>query len=570
MFFIRKHETSQAPPQLSTTGLAGGCAISLQLARLSLVACCLHASTGQAQSKPVDSPAAVQFHRAVKLAEQGNQAEALVLTNSLLQEHPSFEPALKLQGVLLEQTGHDNEAAVSYEKALKLAPNDPDLLFNVGVHALVTGDRDRAILLLQHHLRLLPSDGDGYFYLAQAYHLKGKDDLALKAISQCVKLEPDNAAAAQKYGELLCSSGDNENGLKWLLKAKRTDPSLVHLDYDIASADFKLMDSAGAAEYAAQAIAASPGDLHALQLLASAQLKLTHWQDAKGSFAKILASNKDDSESLLGLGQSDLELKDYQGAIDALNQTLRIDPTRIVAHFYLSRAFAGLGNTAEAQHQAALHHLMMEQVSFVRSVETEQRESAINPDARRLLSNHQENAALQLYRDRFKGTSATPADAYVFIGKLYLFSGDTENGLRCLHHALELQPSVRGAHTYEGILDLKNGNLAKAEAQFNADLANDPNYQTAIAEIGEVRYRQGRWQEAADQLAKSRTTTPELLYMLCDSYFHLAKAHDADLTAETTAAYGRGKPALIDGLIALLKANGQLQLAETIETNRTK
>ena len=57
--------------------------------------------------------------------------------------------------------------------------------------------------------------------------------------------------------------------------------------------------------------------------------------------------------------------------------------------------------------------------------------------------------------------------------------------------------------------------------------------------MGEVRYHQGRWSDAAEQLAKSRTMTPELLYMLCDSYFHLGKVSDADLTAETVAAYGR-------------------------------
>ena len=45
----------------------------------------------------------------------------------------------------------------------------------------------------------------------------------------------------------------------------------------------------------------------------------------------------------------------------------------------------------------------------------------------------------------------------------------------------------------------------------------------AIAEMGEVRYHQGRWSDAAEQLAKSRTMTPELLYMLCDSYFHTGK-----------------------------------------------
>ena len=68
-----------------------------------------------------------------------------------------------------------------------------------------------------------------------------------------------------------------------------------------------------------------------------------------------------------------------------------------------------------------------------------------------------------------------------------------------------LSPTVRGAHTYLGLDDLQKGRLTEAESEFEAELAVDPNYLTAIAGLGEVRYRQERWPEAADLLLKSRT-----------------------------------------------------------------
>jgi tetratricopeptide (TPR) repeat protein len=171
---------------------------------------------------------------------------------------------------------------------------------------------------------------------------------------------------------------------------------------------------------------------------------------------------------------------------------------------------------------------------------------------------------LRLYQDQFKGSSATLADAYVFVGKTYLFMGNIPDGLRNLHHALELDPKVRGAHTYEGMLALKDNDLNKAETEFKAELANDPSYQTAIAELGEVRYHQGRWSEAADQIAKSHTMTPELLYLLCDSYFRLGNTNDANLTAELVAAYGHKNTALMDELKNLLRNNGQTELAQRL------
>jgi tetratricopeptide (TPR) repeat protein len=521
----------------------------------------------QTAGHPAESPLMRQVHQALSLAEHGDKQGAMNLAQSLLAQHPDFAPALKLKGMLLEEAGHTSEAAAAYEEALKFAPNDGDLLLKVGISKLATGRKEDALKLLEHCVRILPGDGDAQYYLAQAYHLNGQDELALRAIRHSLKAEPDNTSVWQKYGELLCGTGDYAAGLKWLLKAQHSDATLPRIDYDIAAADYKLMDLASAAQYAARAVATQPNDVTALQLLATADVKLAKWQEAKNAFERILAFRVDDVEALLGLGQCELELKNYPVAVDRLQSVLRVDPTRLLAHFYLSRAYAAMGRTADAEHEAALHQLMMEQKTFVRSAESDERESPIKAQARQLLLEHREADALELYREHFKGTAATPGDAYVFVGKVYLFLGDTEDGVRSLHHALEIQPTVRGAHTYQGILALKQGDLKVAENEFQAELRNDPNYQLAIAEMGEVRYHQGNYSEAAEQLAKSRTMTPELLYMLCDSYFRTGKVSDADLTAETVAAYGRNNPQITRDLIELLRRNGQTEMAQRLSAN---
>jgi tetratricopeptide (TPR) repeat protein len=511
-----------------------------------------------------------ELHRALNLDEHGDRQGAMNSVLHLLEQHPDFEPAIKLKGMLLEEAGHTSEAAAAYDEALKLAPNDADALLKTGAYKLAAGQKEEAIKLLEHCIRISPGDGDAQYYLAQAYHLNGQDDLALRAIRRSLKAEPENPSVWQKYGELLCVTEDCDAGLKWLLKAQHSDPTLSRIDYDIALTDLKLMDLPGAAQYGARAVESQPNDVPGLQLLAGVDVKLAKWSEAKHAFDRILAFKPDDVDSLFGRGHCELELRNYPAAVDKLQLVLRLAPTRLLAHYYLSRAYAGMGKTADAEHEAALHQLMMEQMTFVRSVESEGSESPIQAQAYQLLAQHHEEDALQLYRKHFKGTAATLADGYVFVGKLYLTMGDKEGGLRCLHHALEIQPTVRGAHTYEGILALKVGDLSSAENQFRAELANDPNYQTAIAELGEVRYHQERWSDAAEQLAKSRTMTPELLYMLCDAYFHVGKASDADLTAETAAAYGRNKPELMKDLMDLLQRNGQTDLAQRLSANLTQ
>ena len=531
-----------------------------------LLACAIMTVGAQPSSRPVEPSLVRQLNRAIGMAESGDKKQALVLANSLVEKYPDSVPALKLQAALLEESEREVEASRVYEHALQLAPNDPDLLLKLGTNRLAAGDYNQAIKLLLRHLNVLPRDGDAAFYLAQAYHLNKEDDLALKTIRECVKIEPGNAQVWQKYGELLCSSRDSEAGLKSLMKAQQLDPKLEQIDFDIAIAHYYRMDFPNAAKYAAKAALRQPKSLKALALLASAEENLSQWQNAQSGFERILAIEKNDVASLLGLGHCKLERKQYQAAIDALQHLLQIDPSQMEAHYYLSRAYAGLGNTIEAQHQAELHHLM-EQLSFAPpELGTEGKEANWN-QARQLLAEHREDEALRLFQNSSNGPSASPGDSYVFVGSLYLAAGDANDALRNLHRALEIDPTVRGAHTYAGMVALQQGELNTAEKEFAAELANDPNYLPAMAELGEVRYRQQRWADAADLLFRSKTKVAPLLYMLCDSYFHLGKMQEAELTAEVLAAYVHNDPETMRGLVDLASRNGESALAQRLTDN---
>jgi len=522
---------------------------------------------------PISTPSAAvtqQFHRALALAQQGDPQQAMEIVQQVLVADPTFAPALKLKGMLLQDGGRAAEAGAAFEEGLRYAPGDPDLLFEVGVYKLASGDKADALKLLQRCAKLQPNDGDTFFYLAQAYHLNGHDDQAVRAIEHSAQLEPANATVWQKYGELECAGSDCAQGLKMLQKAHDIDATLLRLDYDIGSADYKLMDLAGAEEHLAIEVAAHPDDVNALDLLASTEIRLSNWQAAKDDYIRLSAYKPNDPDLLLALGHCELELKDYPTSISTLQQLLAIAPERFVAHFYLSRDYASMGNTEAARHEAALHQLMMSQSTFIGLSAVEARESNIATQAQQLLSAHKKDAARQLYLSYFKGTTVGVADSWVFVGKLELYQGEGTQGIADLHHAIELDSHVHGAHTYAGIYYLKLNKLDNAETEFKAELANDPSYQTAIAEMGEVRYHQQRWQEAADYLSRSKTVTPEFIYLLCDAYFHLDRPADADLNAETAAVYGRGAPQFMRELIELLRHNKQNDLADRLAANTAR
>ena len=522
-------------------------------------------SLSQKPPQSVDSSARIELQKATKLAQQGDQVAALSLTRALLDKYPHFVPALTLQGSLLERSGQSSEAWQMYQQALSDAPNNAELLLTMGIHLLLGGQNDQAIILLRRRLRLLPMDGDSLFYLAQAYHLNGDDQLALQSIRNCLRVETDNASVWQKYGEILSSSGDNSAALHWLFRARQLDSTLELIDYDIAVASFYNMDLPSALKYAASAAEDHPNDLHILALYAAVALKLSQWQDAKAIFERILAVKSDDGTALLGLGECELELRNYQSSVSILSHLLQVDPTRIAAHFFLARAFRGLGGMSEAQQETDLHNMMMmQQISSAPLRQDAQRQKAIWDQARLLLTEHHESDALRLAREKSSGPSATRGSVYVFIGAVYLSMGNTEDAIRNLNFALTTEPTARGAHSYEGIIDILQGDLGKAEKDFQAELAHDPNNRLARAGLGEVRYRQGRWSDAVNQLTQSKTTTPRFLYMLCDSYFRLGEVKSANAAAEILAAYARSEPRILEGLIDLLERNGQLTLAQQL------
>lgn len=521
-------------------------------------------STAQNSGHTSDSSVTRQMREAVSVAQRGDDKHALGLVGALLQQHPDFVPALKLQGMLLEDAGNGEEASLSYEKALELAPNDAELLLKVGVSQLVKGNTNQAIGLLVQRLKARPKDEDGLYYLAQAYHLKGEGDLALKTIREAIKVDPGSAAISQKYGELLCSSGDNEAALRWLTKAQRADPTLRRINFDLAVASYNNMDLNNAVIYAAKETEFQPDDLEGFVLLASAKVKLSQWQDAQAVLQHVLAVRGDDAASLLALGHCELELKQYQAAIDTLERSLRLDPTQVLGHFFLSRAYKALGRESEAQHEAALHKEMMEQDSLTLPKAQLEQEKTLADQARQLLSEHREEDAVRLFQESSKGPLRTQESPLVSVGSVYLAMGDSERAQRILHSALQNDPKARDAHTYLGILALQQADLSRAEREFGSELAIDPNHPLAMAELGEVRYRQSKWSEASDLFVRSKTTIPRLLYMLCDSYFHRDEISSANLTAESLAAYARSEPEVMQGLLELLNRNGQSELAQRL------
>lgn len=544
----------------------------------------------RAQGTSQDPTTARGMHDAVALAERGDTSGALRALDPVLAQHPAFAPALKLRGLLLEDAGDQPGAARAYAAALAASPRDPELQLKVGVADLVAGRTADAVALLRQHTAAAPGDPDGFFYLAQALHKAGDDAAALQAIRRAAVLAPltqpgavarnesndasEAAAIAQKYGELLCSSGDCAAGLEQLQAALAHDPTLPRIQYDLAFASFSNEDLEQAETFAVGALQQQPGDLEAMALLGSTHVKLARWSDAEPLLRRVLAARPDDSGLLVQLGHTELELKQYADAVTTLTEALHKDPTQAIAHFFLARAYTALGDTGEARHQAELHARMMQEFSFNVPEAAQRHEDQMTRQAETLLAAGNEGAALQLFiadthqpernQPGSRQAHSVEASAWLAVGATWLRMNDSQHSRRALERALELDPSIKGAYTYLGFLALEQNNLPEAEKNFRAELKGDPNHPEALAELGEVSYRQGRWNDTVADIVRSKTGSPRFLYMLADADFHLGNTEAADIAAESLVAHAHGSPEVMGSLAELLRRNGQTVLAERL------
>ena len=224
-----------------------------------------------------------------------------------------------------------------------------------------------------------------------------------------------------------------------------------------------------------------------------------------------------------------------------------------------------MGNTQEATHEAALHRRMMQEISFEVPKAQQQQQEELREQAVRLLSAHHEDQALQLYARTNKELSASAGTPYVDVAATYVSIGDLSAAKRALDHALQLDSRTKGAHTYLGILALQQNDLTAAAQQFRAELQVDANHPMALAELGEVRYREGNWNEAIALFVRSKTSTPRFLYMLTDAYFQVGNTAAADVTAESLAAYAHGQPEVIASLTDLLQKRGEAAVIQRIQ-----
>jgi tetratricopeptide (TPR) repeat protein len=483
-------------------------------------------------------------------------AVLLLLTTLATGQSGDTVAAIAAKGERLVEAGRLTEAQELYKKALRSFPGNPDLYYELGMVYFRQENWAEAIKAYKNSIHRNPHDADTLFYLAQAYFLSTQPILARETVARAAKLAPDNPQICQKYGEYLSAVRENRTqGLQWLLRARRLDPDLEDIDFEIGMAQYLITDVRAATVSFETALKKNPEDGRVAFFLAESWADLREWEKARDNFNYALSHGSADASAYYGLGEALVNLRQFQASIEPLQRALTMQPSLVQGHFQLGRAYRELGRIEDAERENTLFAAIKSKTTvpaYFTDVRGGDEEEVWN-DVKRLLDVNAEPRALEYLSKLAARNPVHRANPYYLLGAVYFSMGRNQDAKRVLLTARTQDPKEADIPAYLGIVQLASGDSAAAEECFQSALEVDPDHQLAATGLGELRYLQHRWEDAVDYLEKSRSADPDVLYMLCDAYFHVGKTDQAVLTSEIIRALGSKNKDLLDAVDKLVR-----------------
>src|SRR5579862_2436205 len=482
----------------------------------------------------------------------GTLVTFLLISTSLAGQAPPNVAAALKRGAALVAADRLEEARSVYEEALRRSPADADLLFGLGTVFFREHNWPKAVENYRSSINARPGTVKVLYYLAEAFFAEAEVDRARQTIAMAASLAPDDAQICQKYGEYLAVNIENrKEGLAWMEKARRLDPGLARIDFDIARTQFELTDFQPAIANFDAALKHDASNGEAAFYLGESWAKLGDWEKARDFYSYALAHRYERGAAFYGMGRAQVELGQFEDAVASLQRAIVLQPSLIQAHFQLGKAYRQLGRTREARDETRLFDAMTDRIDTSKELKSPEEEQAWK-QVKPLLEGNKEREALELLSKSPAAGASGQGDPHYLLGTMYFSMGRRDDARRVLVIARTKDPQSARIAAYLGMVQLSGGEIAAAESSFQAALALDSTETLALIGMGGIRYQQQRWSEAIQYLEKSRTADPDALFLLCDSYYRIGKPEEALLTAQVIQALGADKKDLLDRLKQLM------------------
>ncbi|HKZ05031.1 MAG TPA: tetratricopeptide repeat protein [Methylomirabilota bacterium] len=326
------------------------------------------------------------------------------------------------------------EAIQFAEASAKAQANDAGFQALLGAVYLQDRQYDKGKDAFQRAQRLSPRASEPRMGLASIAILQGKDEEASEQLREVLKERPDHPAAVLLQAGMFERQGRYDQAIAVIENSLKVAPAQTGLSVQLA------------------------------ELL----LRTGRYDVAAGRATEILNQNPDATGVLLVRARAHLGRRDWEAAVKDSTSYVRLYPTDAVGHMVLGRAYAGQGQTAEAQ--AAYREALKR-----------------NPQ----LTLAKEELAL------LRGEKPDPAEA--------------QKKIAALRAAVEKTPKSATLREALARALLAAGDIPGAEAQLKAILDQAAGHLDANLLMARIRIQQGKPEDAVAYLRSAQRTSPDNL-----------------------------------------------------------
>ncbi|MCC6610757.1 MAG: PEP-CTERM system TPR-repeat protein PrsT [Burkholderiales bacterium] len=397
-------------------------------------------------------------------------------------------PELLLLGGLAHFSLGEPEKARRYlDQYIVVRPNDVGARRLLASVLLGMRDERAAITHLDAALKRAPNDPQLLALLGAAYMGRGQLNIASRYLEDALKASGGAPEVETTLGFNLLGRGEGDLAIHYLQEAFRKDPGQGRAGVALVALHIRRGQFKEAVEVARAVVKRQPGNAEALNLLGVASVAAGDAEAARAAYTEAIAANTSFAPAQLNLAKLDVAEGDYAAARAVLEGLLKQEPRNTSAMYELAVAEQAAGNDA-----AAIRWLEKARAIERNNVRAASRLVDI------YVATKAPDKALEVAKD-IAASLPENLEALAVLGRAYLALGNEKEAQTALGRMARLAAFDPSWQTEIARYQLAANNLPGAIFSAEKALSGQPDYLPAQVLLAEIDLRRGEIDKAEER-----------------------------------------------------------------------
>jgi tetratricopeptide (TPR) repeat protein len=288
--------------------------------------------------------------RADELLRLGKPQDALALLNQVATAAPATPHLEARIGKAYFQSNQFQKAVPHLRLAVQQNDSDAESIQLLALSDFALADYAAAIPLFEKLGPRLPQNtADGPYLLASCYMMTERREEARRTFANLFAVPPDSAMAYLMFGKFLIRQRLEDRAVPEIQAALERDPHLAMAHFLLGEISLYKGDASGAVEELNKELANNPAVWLVYWRLGDAYVRLEKYEEAEKVLKQAVWLNESSTGAYILLGQVALKRDNPGLAAGYLERAVKLDPLNDYIHYFLGKAYQGLGRAEEAK-----------------------------------------------------------------------------------------------------------------------------------------------------------------------------------------------------------------------------